>query len=71
MKSAIELEASCRLCAHAVVLESGEHCLCKRRGVVYSYGKCRRFRPDVLKFSPGMRRDTPVGFSADEIESNF
>ena len=48
-------EVSCRLCEHATVLSGGEHCLCTRRGVVYSYGKCRKFRADLLKFSPDTR----------------
>ncbi len=51
-------ESSCRLCEHATVLFGGEHCLCTKRGVVFSYGKCRKFQADLLKFSPDTRPAT-------------
>ncbi len=55
MKRNHEIEASCRICEHATLLEGGEHCLCKKRGLVFSYGSCRRFRADLLKYQPSIR----------------
>lgn len=55
MKHDIHIESCCQLCEFSTLLDGGEHCLCTKKGVVYSYGCCRKFQPDLLKFSPGTR----------------
>ena len=55
MKRKSDRESACRTCEFAELLDTGEHCLCSKRGVVYSYGVCRRYREDLTKFSPAVR----------------
>ena len=53
------IEKSCRLCEHATRLTDEQYCLCHKCGVVYSYGFCRKFRADLLKFTPQARVGIP------------
>lgn len=55
MRKSNSEDVACRLCEHATVLSGGEHCLCAKRGVVFSYGSCRKFRADLLKYAPDAR----------------
>ncbi len=63
MKQDRTTETYCRLCEHAVWLEDSEYCLCEKKGVVFSTGHCRRFRADLLKFSP----ETRVNISGSDL----
>lgn len=58
MKQTNTEDRACRLCEYATPLDGGEHCLCKKRGVVFSYSCCSKFRLDLLKFSPAVRPTT-------------
>lgn len=59
MKRKDTVEKSCRLCEHAVCLADEQYCLCRKRGIVYSYGACRKFSADLLKFTPDARMGIP------------
>ena len=46
------MEKICRNCEHAVRIEGSEMCVCNKKGIVGSEGKCGSFKADLLKYEP-------------------
>ncbi len=55
-----KIEKACSYCAHAAKIDENT-CLCAKKGLVASAGRCRKFRYDPLKRVP--KRAKPADFS--------
>lgn len=63
-----KIEPSCTYCVHGAIIDESS-VICVKKGVVKSWGKCRRFAYDPLKREPeAVSKPLTEGLSEKDFE---